>query len=428
MGEESRTCRRSNSRYPCRCPQCSQSSDVAERDLSPARLDKKSVKAAKIEAAQKVLDSYPHKILNIRSHKPSGAYAEYLVRFIGVGRRRNAVRPKWIEERKVPEDVRAAYITVRDQKDDYDGYAKQKSETEKKCLKKKAKCNARHCRQIAKALGLNSTQGDLNEPHHVTLIHPGEGCRTSWDMVNLGISPTHIHQPNRDAFAKCCGQGFPNIYPSLLGDLPQYVQDLVFCSLFADFCGCCGGQLEELEDSFKSLNKTKYFVLSVTLCSCRHGKFRCGPYRDQTTLVPKLIEDMALSYGYVFHERPLYDHYKVERKMKMHNWTFLLRCDYPCLLKSSFPLDSESDDSSLPRTSDDDSDDDSECNSLGLPLVLQDGILLPPVYFPDASADSTWRPKRQTGPKVPLWEQSTSYESESESIAIPKRNLTIVLS
>ena len=225
----------------------------------------------------------------------------------------------------------------------------------------------------------------------------------------MGIPASHLHQPNRDAFAKCCGQGFPNIYPVMLGDLPEHVQHLTFGSLFADFCGCCGGQLDQLRKGFKGLNKTQYFVLSVTLCQCRHRKFRAGPYRDQPTLVPKLIEDMVLDYGYAIHERPAFLKYKVGHKALMYNWSFLLRCDYPQFSHAqlSSDLGGEEDNASLTPMSNDDSSD--ACFSEG-------GILLPPTNFANVSFDE------------PTLDQSTSCEdSSSGSAFIPRRNLPIVL-
>lgn len=260
---------------------------------------------------------YDVEIVDIRSHKPDGAFAEFLAK-------QNDNHSIWLPAYRISPREIQSYIASRDKSDTYRGYDDLSPEQRALCLENKSICNDNHCSMVQKAIQLNPV--DQKKAHHIALIHPKEGCCTSWALKDIvGIPVKRIHQPNPFAFAKSCGVGFPNVEPCLLGDLPSRVQDHVFTSVFADFTGCCGDNIHQLEQAFKGISKTRYFVISLTLCRCRHDK-------EFIPRVPKIVEEIANQSNFSVQKPFLQHQYKVSKLMKMHNWTFLLK------LRSSTPV------------------------------------------------------------------------------------------
>jgi hypothetical protein len=256
--------------------------------------------------------------LNIRSRPLDGAYAEYQLR------RRDSPDPHgfWLPGPELPPDLCAAFNYICDAKDNYGGYEGLTAEQRKACFKNKNRCNKYYCDFVKEAALLNGEPG-----HHIALIHPKEGACTSKELVEIGIPVANIHQPNPFAFAKCCGLGYPNIYKCYLGDLPKHLPKSapIFSSIMADFCGCCDGHLEQLEQCFAGLRKTKFFAISLTLCHCRHQKDKFGADWDQLNGTQDLVVAMLSRYGYVIHGLSRVTPYKVDQKAKMFNWAFLFR-------------------------------------------------------------------------------------------------------
>ena len=291
------------------------------RDLSPSRtekLSKRELKQAKkqskrqrrLASAEAVLHKFKSTILDIRSQPEHGKHAEYLVQFP------EQADVQWVHADQIPDRVRAAYTQKRDIDDTYPGYNDLPQELRQQCMQHKYQCNVNFGKKLVLAVNLNGL--DIKNTHHVALIHPGESCCTSQLMTKFGVPPANIHQPNPFAFAKCCGQGFPNIYPCLLSNLPARL-NVPITSAMLDLCGCCAA-IEEAFAFFRAAVFTHYCAFALTLSHCRHR-----PNANIPDSIPAKVQQMLAEIGYVIEGEVVYHAYKVSTKRAMYNWCWLIR-------------------------------------------------------------------------------------------------------